>query len=87
MSKVLPIYNSLTCKQLETYAFESHVGCYLNAGYGAKSICEVWYSKNAVGLYNTFDIKDFFRSSTALLQVYLLQCLKFCFILLIFKTI
>jgi len=69
MSKVLPVHTKMTCKQLETYAFQTHVDCYLNAGYGAKSICEIWHGKNAVGLFTTLEIFDFFRSPTAILQV------------------
>ena len=58
-----------SCKQLENYAFETHVECYLNAGFGAKSICDIWASQNAVGLFKTFEILDFFRSPVAIIQV------------------
>ena len=70
MSKLLN--NTMSCGQLEKYAFETHVECYLRAGYGSKSICDIWASKNAVGLLTTFEIADFFRSPVALAQVNLI---------------
>jgi len=69
MSNLLPVHQTMTCKQLETYAFQTHVVCYLDAGFGAKSICDIWHGKNAVGLLNTLEILDFFRSPTAIVQV------------------
>jgi len=67
MSKLLN--NQMVCKQLEDYAFETHVDCYLNPGYGSKSICDIWASQNAVGLFSTYELTDFFKNFTALSQV------------------
>ena len=73
MSKIL-LGNETTspvdysCKQLENYAFETHVECYLNAGFGAKSFCDIWAFQNVLGLSETFDWNDF-RKKAALSQV------------------
>jgi hypothetical protein len=61
--------NTMTCKNLENFAFGTHVDCYLNPGYGSKSICDIWASQNAVGLLTTYELQDFFKNFTALSQV------------------
>ena len=63
--------NEMNCKNLENYAFTTHVECYINPGHGSKSICDIWASQNAVGLLTTYELKDFFRNLVALSQVYL----------------
>ena len=47
------------CDDINSFAFKTHLDCYLNPGNGAKSICDVWYSKNFVGLWNVYDLVDF----------------------------
>lgn len=47
------------CDSIKDYAFETHLDCYLTPGYGSKSVCEVWNSKNFVGLWNVYELIDF----------------------------
>jgi len=69
MNKLLITFTNPSCAQLEKYAFNTHVDCYLDPGFGAKSICDIWATRNTVGLLKTFEVKDFFKSSNALSQV------------------
>ena len=59
----------LSCSQFASYAFDTHVDCYLNPGFDSKSICDIWASTNAVGLLKTYEVEDFFKSVSALIQV------------------
>ena len=68
--------NTMTCKNLENFAFGTHVDCYLNPGYGSKSICDIWASQNAVGLLTTYELQDFFKNFTALSQVSIIYLFK-----------
>jgi hypothetical protein len=71
MSNLVTEFDSLTdCTQLKNYAFTTHVECYLRPGFGAKSICDIWASKNLVGLLQTYDLLDFFKDKVALFQVF-----------------
>lgn len=78
MSKLVKNHD-MGCKKLEDYAFETHVDCYINPGYGSKSICEIWASQNAVGLLTTYELQDFFRNFVALAQIFatMSQCIAF----------
>lgn len=69
--------NQMNCASLENFAFGTHVDCYLNPGYGAKGICDIWASQNAVGLLTTYELQDFFKNFVALSQVFTTmgQCL------------
>ncbi len=70
MHKLVEEFDSLTnCVQLKNFAFTTHVECYLRPGYGAKGICDIWASKNLVGLLQTYDLLDFFKDKVALFQV------------------
>ena len=87
MKKLFDNTNNMNCEQLQKYAFDTHVDCYLHPGFDAKSICDIWLSKNFVGLWETYELKDFF-SVQALNQVnkiemkisiQITQCLKALF--------
>ncbi|CAF1066486.1 unnamed protein product [Brachionus calyciflorus] len=56
------------CNELESFAFDTHVDCYLNPGHGAKSMCELLQMQNFIGLWNVYDFKDFL-SINAIKQV------------------
>jgi hypothetical protein len=62
----------MTCSELAKYAFETHVECYTEPGYGSKSLCAIWASQNFVGLLSTLEIQDFFKAPTAITQVHFL---------------
>jgi hypothetical protein len=61
---------TLTCPKIKTYAFETHVGCYLNPGFGAKSFCEILSLNNIWGLLKTYEFQDFL-STDAFGQVHI----------------
>ena len=70
INKLYENTENMNCDQLRNYAFDTHLDCYLNPGYSSKSICEIWLSKNFVGLWTVYELKDFFNQS-ALKQVIL----------------
>jgi len=65
-------YKTVDCDELKRQAFESHVQCYVKPGYdsGDKGICQIWASKDLVGLFDTLEIKDFFQSPLAITQIF-----------------
>jgi hypothetical protein len=65
--KQLLVNNNMNCDALKTYAFETHVGCYLNPGFDAKGFCEIAIS-NSLGLGYVYEFLDF-MSMDALNQV------------------
>ena len=69
MNKLLDKYENMNCNQLAKYAFETHVNCYVDPGYGSKGLCAIWANQNLVGLMTTLEIKDFFKSPDAITQV------------------
>ncbi|CAF0865268.1 unnamed protein product [Brachionus calyciflorus] len=44
--------------------FKTHVDCYLNPGYGAKSFCDIISKDNLIGLWDTYDLWDFFNTDS-----------------------
>lgn len=53
----------LSCDDLKKFAFSTHVKCYLNPGYDAKSFCEIISLKeigNIIALLQTYELRDFF---------------------------
>ena len=57
----------MVCDAIKTYAFETHVDCYLNPGFDSKSFCEIVIS-NVLGLGFVYEFQDF-MSQDALKQV------------------
>ena len=57
----------MDCDAIKTYAFETHVDCYLNPGFDSKSFCEIVIS-NVLGLGFVYEFQDF-MSQDALKQV------------------
>jgi hypothetical protein len=78
MGKLIESSSSLSCKGVSDYAFDTHVQCYLNPGYGSKSICDLWLSKNFIGLWNVYEINTFFSNFSAVKQVVatMFECAK-----------
>jgi hypothetical protein len=58
MKKLLDKYEPMTCNQLTNYAFTTHENCYINPGYGAKSVCDILNLQNFAGFSKIFDPKD-----------------------------
>ncbi|RNA00508.1 stanniocalcin family [Brachionus plicatilis] len=68
-----------TCKSLADYAFESHVDCYLNPGYEAKSFCDILFENvhAFTKIYELIDIiKQPFQSLRQIFTV-LFKCISF----------
>ena len=54
-------YMSMSCAQIQDYAFETHYDCYRNPGFGSKDVCDIWYSKSGAGLLSTYELKEYFK--------------------------
>lgn len=68
MKKLIPNVG-LDCENLKDFAFGTHVDCYLNPGYPAKSFCEIAHEfENMIALMRTYEFSDFL-SKQALEQV------------------
>jgi len=63
-----------TCEEIQTFAYDSHVYCYLTPGYESPSFCRV-LATNPIALQMVYELKDFF-STEALKQVRLMINLR-----------